>query len=324
MDMQSKKRVVLLGFLVILSVLAAVGSGGAADRFPSREIIIVVPFPAGGSQDFGARILAEYMNLTKDLGMNVIVENRPEAGAVKGIVDVYKAKPDGYLLLSTLFPSFAQKEVVYKAPYKILDMTYLAAFNKSDQFLVVNSTSPYKTFKDLVEASQKKPLNCGISVVGSLSHLTALVIKKEAGVHFEVVPFKGGASNVMALLGNNVDMTVADDTIIAMQGDKLRTLGIANDKRSPNFPNVPTFKELGFNVPVMNSLQGITGPPGLPEDVVRTLSNVLNKAIHNPTFIKRTIDSSSIPIYMNGADFKAAARSSYTLIDEFKDIFPKE
>jgi tripartite-type tricarboxylate transporter receptor subunit TctC len=322
--MQNKRRAVWLAVLAVLGLLTLAGTGTAAERFPSREIIIVVPFPAGGPQDFGARVLAEFMNQTKDLGMNVLVENRPEAAAVKGIMDVYKAKPDGHLLLSTLFPSFAQKEVVYKSPYKILDMTYLAAFNESDQFVVVSAKSPYKTFKDLVEASKKKPLNCGTSVIGSLSHLTALVVKQKTGANYEIVPFKGSAPNIMALLGDNVDLINVEDLTMSQQGDKVRPLGISSDKRSPKFPNVPTFKELGFDVPVMSSLQGISGPPGLPADVVKTLTNVLNKAIHNPAFIKKINDVGAGPIYMNAAEFKAAAKASYALIDEYKAVFPKE
>jgi tripartite-type tricarboxylate transporter receptor subunit TctC len=322
--MQSKKRFVLLGFLVILSVLATVGSGWAADKFPSREIIIVVPFPAGGPQDYGARVLAEFMNQTKDLGVNVLVENRPEAAAVKGIMDVYKAKPDGYLLLSTLFPSFAQKEIVYKSPYKILDMTYLAAFNESDQFVVVNAKSPYKTFKDLVEASKKKSLNCGTSVLGSLSHLTALVVQKKTGINYEIVPFKGSAPNIMALLGDNVDLINVEDLTMSQHITQVRPLGISSDKRSSAFPNVPTFKELGFDVPVMNSLQGISGPPGLPADVANILTNVLNKAIHNPGLIKKMRDAGAGPMFMDAVAFKAAAKSAYALTDEYKDIFPKE
>jgi tripartite-type tricarboxylate transporter receptor subunit TctC len=313
-----------VGFLVVWGLLTMVGIGTAADRFPSREIIIVVPFPAGGPQDFGARVLAEYMNQTKELGVNVLVENRPEAGAVKGIMDVYKAKPDGHLLLSTLFPSFAQKEVVYKSPYKILDMTYLAAFNQSDQFVVVNATSPHKTFKDLVEASKKKSLNCGTSVIGSLSHLTALVVRKKTGINYEIVPFKGSGPNIMALLGDNVDLINVEDLTMSQQGDKVRPLGISSDKRSQKFPNVPTFKELGFDVPVMNSLQGISGPPGLPNDVIKVLTGVLDKAIHNPAFIKKINDAGAGPIYMNATEFKAAAKASYELIDEYKEIFPKE
>ncbi len=310
---------VLLSVIVVFSAIMVAGVSSGAEKFPSREIVVVVPFPAGGPQDLGARVATEF--LQKELKVPVVVENRPEAGSVKGVLDVYKAKPDGYLLLSTLFPRYGQTEIVYKAPYKILEMTYLAAFNQSDQLLVVSSDSPYKTLKDLIEASKKKSLNCGLPGMGSLGHLNAMVIKKKVGIDFEIVPFKGGAPNMMALLGGNVDFICVDDLTTSLQKDKVRPLGISSPKRSPKFPNVPTFKELGFDMPVMNSLQGITAPPGLPEESRKLLSDALTKAIKNPEFIKKTDALGPTPIYMAGPEFKAAATASYKLVEEYKDLF---
>jgi len=309
----------LLGILVVLGVFMTTGVGSGAEKFPAREIVVVVPFAAGGPQDLGARVATEF--LQRELKVPVVVENRPEAGSVKGVLDVYKAKPDGYLLLSTLFPRTAQTEIVYNTPYKVLEMTYLAAFNQSDQLVVVNSDSPYKTFKDLVDASKKKSLNCGLPGMGSLAHLQAMVLKKKVGMDFEVVPFSGGAKNMMALLGGNVDFICIDDLTTSLQKDKVRSLGISSDKRSPKFPNVPTFRELGFDMPVMNSLQGITGPPNLPGDISKILSDALAKAIKNPEFMKKTEAFGPTPIYMAGPEFKAAGAASYKLVDEYKDLF---
>jgi len=317
--MKKRNGFVLLGLLVVLGVFMAAGVGSGAEKFPSREIVVVVPFTAGGPQDLGARIATEFFQ--KEMKVPVIVENRPEAGSVKGILDVYKAKPDGYLLLSTLFPRYAQTEIVYNTPYKILEMTYLAAFNQSDQLVVVNSASPYKTFKDLVDASKKKSLNCGLPGMGSLAHLQAMVLKKKVGMDFEIVPFKGGAPNMMALLGGNVDFICIDDLTTSLQKDKVRSLGISSGKRSPKFPTVPTFKELGFDMPVMNSLQGITGPPNLPEDIRKVLSDAMERAIKNPEFIKKTDTLGPTPVYMAGPEFKAAGTASYKLVDEYKELF---
>ena len=317
--MKKRNGCMLLGFLVVLGVFMAAGVSLGAEKFPSREIVVVVPFTAGGPQDLGARVATEFIQ--KELKVPVVVENRPEAGSVKGILDVYKAKPDGYLLLSTLFPRYSQTEIVYNTPYKILEMTYLAAFNQSDQLVVVNSASPYKTFKDLVDASKKKSLNCGLPGMGSLAHLQAMVLKKKVGMDFEIVPFKGGAPNMMALLGGNVDFICIDDLTTSLQKDKVRSLGISSDKRSPKFPTVPTFKELGFDMPVMNSLQGITGPPGLPEEIRKVLSDALERAIKNPEFMKKTEALGPTPVYMAGPEFKAAGTASYKLVEEYKDLF---
>ena len=105
-------------FSIGFSIIALSGSSFAAEKFPSREIIIVVPWTAGGATDLGARVLAE--QLKKDFRIPVVAENRTEAGGVKGIMDVYKAKPDGYTLLGTLLPRMALMEVEYKHSYKSL------------------------------------------------------------------------------------------------------------------------------------------------------------------------------------------------------------
>ncbi len=317
--MKRRNGFVLLSFLAVLSVLMVAGVGLGAEKFPSREIIVVVPFPAGGPQDLPARVVAEF--LQKELKVPVVVDCRPEAGSIKGILDVYKAKPDGYLLLSTLFPRYSQTEIVYKTPYKILEMTYLAAFNQQDQLIVVTSASPYKTLKDLIEASKKKFLNCGLPGMGSLAHLNAMVLKKKAGFDFEIVPFKGGAPNMMALLGGNVDFICIDELTTSLQKDKVRGLGISSEKRSPKFPNVPTFKELGLDMPVLSALQGITGPPHLPEEIRKVLSDGLERTIKNPEFMKKIEALGPTPVYMAGPEFKAAGTASYKLVEEYKELF---
>ncbi len=312
-------KAVLLSVTVVFSVIMVAGVSPGAEKFPSREIVVVVPFTAGGPQDLPARVVTEF--LQKELKVPVVVENRPEAGSIKGILDVYKAKPDGYLLLSTLFPRYSQTEIIYNTPYRILEMTYLAAFNQQDQLIVVTSASPYKTLKDLMEASKKKPLNCGLPGMGSLAHLNAMVLKKKAGFDFEVVPFKGNAPNMMALLGGNVDFVCIDELTTLLQKDKVRSLGISSEKRSPKFPNVPTFKELGLDMPVLSAIQGITGPPNLPEQTRKVLSDALEGVIKNPEFMKKIETLGPTPIYMTGPEFKAAGTASYKLVEEYKDLF---
>ena len=188
-----------LGLIVMVSVLTFTGIPFAEEKYPSREIIIVVQYRAGGPIDLVTRVLAEY--LKKELGVPVIVENRIEGAAIKGFLDVYKGKPDGYTLLSNLLPRNAQMEIVYNAPYKILELTYLPAFYRLEGFLIVNRDSPYKTVKDLIEGSKEKSLNAGTCGQGSRSQLEVMLLKKNVGVDLEVVPFNGCVSSMMVLLG---------------------------------------------------------------------------------------------------------------------------
>jgi putative tricarboxylic transport membrane protein len=148
-----------------------------------------------------------------------------------------------------------------------------------------------------------------------------MVLKKKLGIDFELVPFKGGAPQMMALLGGHVDFNCTDHLTTAAQGDKVRSLAITSEKRSPKFPNVPTFKELGLDIPVMVSLQGLTAPPGLPEEIRKVLSDALARTIKNPEFMKKMDDLGPTPIYMAGPEFKAAAMASYKLVEEYKELF---
>jgi len=313
---------VFQSLLTVLSVLALAGGGSAAEKFPSREIVIVNAYAAGSSTDLAARVLAEY--LQKELGVPIIVEDRPEANGVKAVVDVYKAKPDGYLLLNNLIPRNCQMEIVYKTPYKILELTYLPAFQRQDMLLAVNKDSPYKTLKDLVEASKKKPMNCSIGGMGSRSHLVAMLLKKKVGINFEVVPYKGNAQAVTALLGGHVDLTTADDLAVLSQKEKLRLMAIFYDERTPKFPGVPTLKELGYDFPIVYTTEGISGPPGLPDGIAKILSDGLTKAIKNPAFIAKIDQMGPSPVYFSGPEFRKITEASYKVVEEYKDIFLEE
>ena len=281
------------------------------------EITIVVPFSPGGGVDLPTRVIAEY--LRKELSVPVVVENRAEAGGTKGVMDVYRARLDGYTLLATLFPRVAQTEVAYRPPYKVLELTYLAGFQKQDELLVVGKDSPYRSMSDLAKASQKKSLNCSISSVGGLAHLYAMLLRK-AGVSLEVVPFKGSAPAIMALLGGNADFNVTEETVVVEQKEKLRILGIFSEKRSPRFPGVPTFKELGYAVPVMYPLTGICAPPRLPKEIDGILSGALATVIKNPEVVTKIEKIGTMPVYMSGDQFRTAAESMYKVVTEYKDL----
>ncbi len=309
----------IVGLILIFTSLALQGSSSSAEKYPSKEIFIVVPYTAGGPVDLSTRFVADY--LQKELKVPVFVDNRPEANAIKGILDVYKANPDGYTLLANLFPRHAQMEIAYKPPYKILEMTYLGAHHSNEDFVAVNKESPFKTLKDLVEASKKKSLNCAIAGLGSRSHFDAAVLKRKVGVNLEVVPFKGTAPAMMALLGENVDLITSEALTLLLQKEKVRLLATFHEKRSRKLPEVPTLKELGYNVSVTYTLLGICGPPRLNENARKVLSDALAKVMKIPEFIDKFEKMGPAAISMSGPEFRAAAGVSYKEVEDYKDIF---
>jgi tripartite-type tricarboxylate transporter receptor subunit TctC len=300
-----------LCLILLCIILAWISVGSAAEKFPSREITILIHHMPGGSLDLASRIAAEY--LRKELGVPVVVENRAEAGGVKAVLDVYKGKPDGYTLIATLFPAFAQMEIVYKGPFKLLDLTYLAGFYRSEMLVGVNKDSPYKNLKELIEASKKKSLNCSISGVGTMSHLTAMVLKQKVGVNLEAVPFK-------ALLGGNVDLITVEPLTYLLQKEKVRPLAVFSNERVRNLPDVPTFKELGYDVPPGYSSIGYAGPPGLPEDIRKILSDAFAKALRNPELISKVENMGPTHAYMPGPEYRKVAESFYRMVEEYKDM----
>lgn len=318
-------KVLTAVIFLLVNVFIVTVNGRAAEKFPSREIIMVVQFAPGGSVDLTSRILAEH--LKKELGVPVVVENRAEAGGVKGIVDVYKARTDGYTLLANLFPRNAQMEIIYKPPYKILEMTYLGGFHKLYQLVTVRKDSPFKTLKELIEASKKKSLNASITGMGSASHLLAMILKTKLGINLEVVPFKGSAPAMTALLGGNVDFSPIESLTAFLHKERLHPLAVFSEKRLAKFPDVPTVKELGYvNVEAEAgaSIQGVSGPPGLPPEIRKILSDALARAIKNSELVERVEKMGPNILYLSGPEFHAVAKSSYNLVEEYKEIFQEQ
>ncbi len=320
--MNRRKRLpwtMLLFLLTFLVPFTLAGTGSAAEKYPSREIILVNYKAAGGSLDLECRVFAEF--LKKEMGVPVVVEIRTEGGGIKGIVDVYRAKPDGYTLLPNLMPTNALAEIGLKAPFKILEMTYLEAFRKQEILVAVNKDSPYQTAKDLLEASKRKSLNCGVSGMAGTGHLAAMLLKKKVGVRLEVVPFKGTGPAMIALLGGNVDVATPDVASAVIQREKLRILGVFSDQRSKTFPSVPTFKEMGYDVQSVDTYLGICGPPKLPQDIQKILSAAIGRVMKNPEFIKKVEEMGTTPIFMPGPEFQRVSELSYKLVEEYKEIF---
>jgi tripartite-type tricarboxylate transporter receptor subunit TctC len=318
---EGKRRMmtVVFGLVAALTMIGLTGVGVAAEKFPSKEISIIVPYAAGGPIDLATRVLAEYFQ--KDIGVPVVVENRAEAAGIEGVLYVYKAKPDGHTLLANIFPRNAMTEIFYNPPFKIMNMTYIAAYQTQDVLFAVRADSPYKTLKDLVAASKTKFITCSTPGQGSRSDMNVMLLKKVVGLNIDAVPFKGGGPAMLALLGGNVDSNTNDDLTILRQKGKVRALATFATRRSKRFPDVPTFKELGFDVPVLSSVQGPTGPPNMPKDIYQKLSDTFAKTIKNPEFMDKIDKLGPEPIYLPGPEFHAEAEVCFKVVEKYKDMF---
>jgi tripartite-type tricarboxylate transporter receptor subunit TctC len=286
--------------------------GASAQAFPNRPVTLVVPWPAGGSTDRHMRALAELAS--KHLGQNVIVENKPGGGGTIGPGTMaMTAKPDGYTIAQ--FPlGMLRIPHMQKMPWDPMkDFTYIVGISGYTFGFTVRADSPYKTFKDYIEAARKEPgkIDYGSTGVGSSPHLLMEELAINAKVQLNHVPFKGNADLQQALLGGHVmaqsDATGWDKFV---DGGQMRLLVTFGEKRTKRWPNVPTAKELGYGV-VSQSPYGLVGPKGMDPAVVKVLHDAFKKAMDDPKHLALLDELNQDLWYRSGEDYAKWARETF-------------
>jgi tripartite-type tricarboxylate transporter receptor subunit TctC len=248
-----------------------------AQNYPDRVVQIVVPATPGSSSDIMGRALAE--GLSNQLGKRFVVIDRPGASGVVGTADVARANPDGYTLMHGAVVSITLVPLVDKqAGYTAQSFTPICQTFKNDQVVVVPPNSPLKTARDIVEAARRKPgaLNVGLPSIASIPHLAMLALAAEIKAAFNDVPFKGPAEEIQSVRAGEIDFAAVPLTAAA--GSGLAMPGIFASERNPGLPDVPTFKEQGYDVAPL-SYGGLLAPAGVPGDVVRKLNDACTAAM---------------------------------------------
>jgi tripartite-type tricarboxylate transporter receptor subunit TctC len=244
-------------------------NGASAQGYPERTVQIIVPATPGASADILGRVLAE--GLSEKFGKPVIVVNKPGANGVLGTADVARANPDGYTLFHGAGYSITVQPLTDKdAGYSVKSFTPICQTFKNDQVVVVGPNSPWKTAKDLVEAARQKPgaLNVGVPGTATVPHIAMIQLAQLAKVEFNIVPFKGPAEEIQNTRSGQLDFSAVPLTAAA--GSGLPMPGIFAEERNPSLPDVPTFKEQGFDAAPL-SFGGLLGPAGMPADITHKL-----------------------------------------------------
>ncbi len=295
--------------LVLLAFFTWSATGTAAE-FPQRPIRMIIPWSAGGGSDVLARAFQPAFE--KVLGQRILIENIP-AGATKvGTMELLKAKPDGYTLL---FSNEAWITRYYAKTYdtKVWEQMTPVANVTSEPlaFVEVRAQSPFKTWADLVKAAKENPgkLSAGNPGVGSPLDIVFKQITEQTGTNVRYVPFAGGGASKVAMLGGHVDFRLCQppEAIAMVRGGQSRGLALTAEKRLPAFPDVPTFKELGLKTSDLYTIiRGVWGPPKMPADLVKTISQMVEKATKDPAFIKIAQDEFSYTVdYRSSETVKA-------------------
>jgi len=275
------KRVCAL-LLVLASVLVTRAS---AQEWPARPVRIVNTFAPGGAADILARIVADH--LSHAFKQQFFVETRAGAGGAIGVQTVANADPDGYnfvittLSLAVLAP-FINPKIGYD-PLK--DLTYVAYIAGSPILFIVSAKSGVKTLADFVAKARAsaKPLTYGSSGLSSAGQMVAQSFAIKTNVEFEIIPYKGASQSIVDVVANHIDFATPTVTSASgqLRGGTVTGLAVSAGERLPDYPDVPTFHELGYDVVATNWF-ALAGPAGLPADIVAKVNREINAAMAKP------------------------------------------
>ncbi len=299
--------------LLLSFAFALLGNAALAQSWPDKPVKIIAPFAPGGSADTLGRIVAQ--KLTESLKENFVVENRPGAGGVIGSEAVAKAPPDGYTLLVSGVASHAVAPALPRGtPYDpVKDFSHIALFGGPPAVLVVNPAVPAQDLKAFVGLLKKEPGKYSYGSPGNGTHgqLVAELFKQLAGVEMQHVPYKG-ASNAMAdLIAGHIQIASTTLSTAAGQihGGKARALAISSAKRLPGYPNVPTYAEMGYTDLVATIWFSLSGPAGMPADIVERLNAEVRKALDAPDTRERLRPEGVEPGRLTAAEFSSFVAS---------------
>ncbi len=271
----------------ILALLLALGTAVsptcAQTPWPTRPVKIVVPFSAAGTADLLTRIVAD--KLSTALGQSFVVENRPGAGGVIGQESVTRAAPDGYTLVISSLGSDVITPAFMPLPFDpFRDFTHIAYLGGQPTVMFVNKDFPQKTLAEFVAYAKAHPGELTYATIsfGSQTQLVNAMLERDAGIRMTYVPYRGANLIVNDVLGGH--LASGSLALSAASGQlkagTLRGLGIGTEERLPAFPDIPTFKELGYPDLVSSTWFGLSGPANLPPAIVARLNTEVIKALH--------------------------------------------
>jgi tripartite-type tricarboxylate transporter receptor subunit TctC len=299
---------------------------GAA--YPSRNITMIVPFPAGGQADLAARPVA--LAMEKILGKPVLVDNRAGGGGGSvGNAAAARAEPDGYTLLMTLssLAVLPEADRLFDRPvaYEVSQFAPVARVLADPTILAVPASAPWKTLKDFVEDAKARPgqIPYGSSGPYGTLHIAMEMFAASAGIKLQHIPFRGAAPALTALLSDTVQALASAPGVLKQQVDdgKLRVLANWGAERIPSFPNLPTFKELGYKDVEFYIWAGLFAQSALPAPIMAQLRKAVAEAVKAPEVIKTFENAGSPVAYLDAPEFsKFVAEDSARLIAAVKKI----
>lgn len=290
-----------------------------ATDYPTKPIQLLCIHKAGASTDIIARTLQPY--LSQQLGQQVVVQNITGGGGLQAMSQVNKADPDGYTLLISPFPSAVIKQVINdNVDFDLEKFTFVSGVSaKDNNVLAVAADSPIKTIDDFKNTPNLKVSGSG---VGTNGQLAAALLKDKGHVNLTYVPFEGGPEAINAVLGKQVDATVADivGVIPLVTQGKMRIVGTFGSQRDSRYPDVPTFVESNMPGVAFDTEVGIAGPPNMSQDIVKVIQDAVHKVISDPTVQSSAEKAGFSAVETDSETLRTDAIKQFELVTSEKSI----
>jgi tripartite-type tricarboxylate transporter receptor subunit TctC len=285
---------------VLAALVAAVSTPAFAAGYPEKTVQYLIPFPAGGESDIVARLQQQVFS--QKFKHELVVVNRPGGGGALVWQQLNTLPGDGYTIAGINLPHVVLQPLEGSVAYKTDDLASVYWFHYTPDALIVPADSPYKTFQDFLKAAKANPgkLSIAGSALYSANHVAHARLNRDFGIDTQYVPFKGTGDLVASVLGNHVAATMSYTTLAIGQKGKMRMLAVATRERVPQFPDVPTFRELGVDW-IDGAYRGVAVPKSTPEAVRRQVSGMMD-AINKDPELRRKMAEGGFEVIDIGYD----------------------
>ena len=306
------------------ATLPTLSQRAEAQAYPTRPITMVVPFPAGGTTDAIARVLAERMRTS--LGQPIIIENVSGAAGSIGTGRVARARPDGYTVDLASNSTHVLNGALYSLPYDVLnDFAAISLLATTPIILFARETMPAKDLDDLIAWLKSNPMMASAGFGSASAHLVAAFFQKQTGIKYTLVPYRGMALGVQDVVAGHIDLFFgAADALPLMRAGSIKAYAVTSDMRLPQAPDLPTFAQAGWPALLYEAWYGLYAPKGTPKEIIDRLNAAAAQALADRTVQSRLADlgfqvfppERQTPEAL-GAFVKADAAKWWPLIKEF-------
>lgn len=309
--------ILMAGFLVLTACASPLAGGG--ESYPNRPITYMIPFDPGGQSDIEAR--RQQPMLEKELGQKIVVTYKPGAGGAVGWAELVRQKPDGYYIAGINIPHIILQPLANKdTGYRTEQIEPIMIFQSTPIGLAVRKESGIHSLEDFIEKAKKNPGKITVAGSGSFSghHLAFEQLQKLAGIQMKYVPFTGGATQMQGFLGGNTEAILANSNDLVGYKDQIQILAIGSEQRFEALPDVPTFKELGYDMTASID-RGVAVPPGTPQAVKEKLEKAFKIIVDDPKIREQMIKEGFEPKAMGIEESQAYIKKKGDELKPFMD-----